>query len=668
MSKPTLLAIQQSSRFIRPQRTWTCQLSQCRRASNFKKKSFAETLSHIDTSSPYYVTTPIFYANDSPHIGHLYSMVLADVIKRWQLQQGRPAVLSTGTDEHGLKIQRAAQSRGVSPQELCDANAAKFEQLARMAGISFDHFTRTSSETHKNAVSCAWKHFKKELRDNLALYEGTHKGWYSVADECFYPEDKVGPSVEPRTGRKMRVSKETGSEVEWIEEKTWFFPMTEYKMRLLDFYDRNPRWISPKARMAEVRSWVETNLEDLAVTRPTSRLDWGVRDPTDAGQTIYVWVDALLNYIVNAGYGSKWTKASQAMSPWPANVHVVGKDILRFHAVYWPCLLMALDLPLPKSIVCHNHWVFRGRKMSKTVGNVVDPFLALQRWDVDTLRFYLMFSGTLRKDMPYSNALIQTVYIKQLQANLGNLFYRVCRPKSNAAWSVGVAVQMHHDKSYETLIRDEKGERVPSKYFRLIPILKRMTAAFAYNMSLFDIKSAIKEVGSLLQETNRYFSDAEPWHLAKLEDEKAQTLLHWVVFNCAEALRLAGILLLPIIPAKAAELLDELGVSPKNRTAHYAYLGEGDVYGEPLKESETEGRLKKWDTLFPPLPDTESWRPEDMVPEEMKEMVRSKTKNKLNQLCEVLAQEARLADDGRKSQSEKDEGKEDEEDEVGERS
>ncbi|PHH79509.1 hypothetical protein CDD80_4620 [Ophiocordyceps camponoti-rufipedis] len=633
MAKLALLATQRSTRAAR---SYRCSLGQCRWTSTLKRKVF-EKPSSFNTSAPYYITTPIFYVNDAPHIGHLYSMVLADVLKRWQQLHGVQAFLSTGTDEHGLKVQQAAEKKGVKPEELCNINSAKFKLMARMADISVDYFIRTTDPVHKKAVSTAWLHLKEKLKDGLGLYEGTHKGWYSVADETFVPDDMVQPGKEPQTGKNIKVSKETGSTVEWIEEKTWFFPMIEYKMRLLAFYDKNPRWIQPKSKMAEVRSWVEKNLSDLAVTRPRSRLEWGVRDPTDDSQTIYVWVDALINYLTNAGYGSRWTNASQNMEPWPANVHVVGKDILRFHAVYLPALLMALDLPLPKQILCHNHWIMGGRKMSKSAGNVVDPILALQRWEPDALRYYLMSEGCRRKDMNYSNQLVAHVYVKQLQANLGNLYYRVAKPKVTNAWRVSNAVEMYAAGGFEGMSDQAKDEPA---YAELRPELKRVTAAFSFNMHNCDLQSAVKEIRYLLQNTNRYITEVQPWTLVQQRDPESQKRMNWIIFNCAEALRIAGILLQPIMPNKAAELLDGLGVIPARRTAEFAFLGRDDNYGTALTPETPPRRLKKWDALFPPVPDPEA-SPSNLIPEDMKAKVKKQTKNKMNQLAAVLAMEER---------------------------
>ena len=432
----------------------------------------------------------------APHIGHLYTMVLADVLKRWQQIKGRDAYMLTGTDEHGMKIQRAAAKEGLEPKEFCDNNSNKFRELAAAGDISNDTFMRTTNREHKEAVGQFWLQMKHTLPETLGLYKGTHEGWYCVSDECFYPEELVQPSIVPQTGKKIMVSVESENEVEWVKEETWFFPLTKYKEQLLAFYDANPDWITPANRMNEVRNWVEHHLEDLSITRPAARLSWGIRDPEDVDQTIYVWVDALINYITEAGYGSKWTSAKDDMGLWPADMQVIGKDILRFHAIYWPALLMALRLPLPKRLLCHNHWTMSNRKMSKSLGNVVNPFFAVQRWDIDPLRYFLMRNGSFSKDMSYSNELIGAVYAKELQANIGNLFYRIARPKVTAKWSTIEAVTAFRDGSLNE-IPQHALERL---YLSLDETLEQTSKQFYNEMEACNTAGAIREIFNLLRE------------------------------------------------------------------------------------------------------------------------------------------------------------------------
>lgn len=440
----------------------------------------------------------------APHIGHLYCMVLADVIKRWQQIRGKETYLCTGTDEHGMKIQRAAAKEGVDTKEFCDNNSAKFRDLAASANISNDFFIRTTDQDHKDAVAQFWLQLKHALPDQLGLYKGTHEGWYCVSDECFYPEDLVQPSIVPQTGKKIMVSVESENEVEWVKEETWFFPLSKYKDALLKFYDENPDWVKPVHRMNEVRNWVENHLEDLSITRPYSRLNWGIQDPEDSTQTIYVWVDALINYITKAGYGSKWGVGSEDMGIWPADVQIVGKDILRFHAIYWPALLMALGLPPAKKILCHNHWTMSNRKMSKSLGNVVNPVFAIQRWDIDPLRYFLMRNGSFSKDMGYSNDVIGSVYVKELQANIGNLFYRIARPKANTRWSTKEAVTTFRNGGFEQLSNSGAQSEEEQKYFSLETHLAKATEAFSEEMADYNTGGAIREIFNLLREVRHF--------------------------------------------------------------------------------------------------------------------------------------------------------------------
>ncbi|KAG6007231.1 hypothetical protein E4U21_006250 [Claviceps maximensis] len=591
------------------------------------------------SEKPYYITTPIFYVNAAPHIGHFYTMVLADVLKRWQQIKGKETFFLTGTDEHGMKIQRAAAKEGIEPKEFCDNNSDKFRALAAAGNISYDAFIRTTNPEHKESVSQFWLQLKHTLPEHLGLYKGAHEGWYAVSDECFYPEDMVRPDIVPQTGKKIMVSAETGSEVEWVKEETWFFPLTKYKDALLKFYDENPDWITPAHRMNEVRDWVNNHLEDLSITRPASRLSWGIPDPEDHNQTIYVWVDALVNYITQAGYGTKWHSPSDNMGIWPADMQVIGKDILRFHAVYWPALLLALGLPLPKRLLCHNHWTMSNRKMSKSLGNVVNPFFAVQRWDLDPLRYFLMRNGSFTKDMSYSNELIGSVYAKELQANIGNLFYRVARPKVTAKWSTVEAVSAFRDGAFHGLREEYSGQVFTS----LDEHLEKAPTAFCEEMDKCNTGGAIREIFNLLRETNRYVSDTKPWDLVKAPDSNSRLLLNLVIYNCAEALRIAGILLQPIMPTKADVLLNELGVARDRRSVEFAVKGKDESYGTDAKTGGSAARMKKWDTIFPPTPNASDSDTELL--EQLRSAFHDKTRNQMNQMAELLAMEARMGEE-----------------------
>lgn len=367
----------------------------------------------------------------------MHSMILADVLKRWFKLNGQKSLLLTGTDEHGMKIQQVAAANDTAPKAWCDLQSDKFKQLAAKANLANDFFMRTTDEDHKDAV---W-HFWFLLQEKGLIYEKKHEGWYCVSDETFYPESMITRTIDAITGKVHMASTETGNAVEWTEEKNYHFRMTALKDELLDFYRKNPEWVEPQHRMQELVAWVENSLEDLSISRPSSRLDWGIRVPNDSSQTIYVWVDALINYITKAGFPN-WPPGKETEGGWPADVHVIGKDILRFHGVYWPALLLAVNIPPPKKLLSHAHWLMSGKKMSKSRGNVVNPFYAVDRWGVDTMRFFMIHDGKVEDDSNYDNHIIADRYKSILQGTIGNLVSRVVRPKT---WNVQECVQASAD-------------------------------------------------------------------------------------------------------------------------------------------------------------------------------------------------------------------------------
>jgi methionyl-tRNA synthetase len=362
-------------------------------------------------------------------------MVLTDILKRWQMLKGSKTLLCTGTDEHGLKIQQAAAKANMDPREFCDKGAETFKALARRAAISNDYFIRTTDSDHKEAVAYIWM----MLKDRGFIYPSKHEGWYCVSDETFYPESAIEKRLDPFSGRTFMASSETGKEVEWTSEPNYHFRLSAMKDPLLQFYKENPRFVVPSTRMADVVQWVSEGLEDLSVSRPVGRLNWGIRVPEDESQTIYVWLDALVNYITKAGY--PWAPGSESAGGWPADVQVIGKDIVRFHCIYWPAFLLALDIPPPRQVLTHAHWTMGNQKMAKSTGNVVNPFFAIDRFGIDTMRYYLAHDGGIINDSDYGNLHIVEKYKKGLQWGLGNLVSRVTRPK---AWSVRASVEAAH--------------------------------------------------------------------------------------------------------------------------------------------------------------------------------------------------------------------------------
>ncbi|KAK3906563.1 tRNA synthetases class I (M)-domain-containing protein [Staphylotrichum tortipilum] len=545
---------------------------------------------------PYYVTTPIFYVNAAPHIGHMYSMVLADVFKRWHTLLGKQAFLCTGTDEHGMKVQLAAAAAKLNPKQLCDENAAKFEELAQLVGIDYDRFIRTTDPDHLRAV----EHFWILLQERGFVYETKHEGWYSVSDECFYPESQIIKSQDPFSGEIFVASAETKNKVEWVEEKNYCFRMKAFKDRLLDFYKANPGWIEPAYRLNEVVDWVTNHLEDLSISRPAQRLGWGIRVPHDPSQTIYVWVDALINYLTAAGFPAS-PLGDPSRAAWPADLQVIGKDILRFHCVYWPALLMALDLPLPKKMLAHSHWTLNSRKMSKSLGNVVNPVQAVSRWGADGTRFYLLFEGGIADDASYNNEVLMVKYKKYLQGGIGNLLSRVAR---SPRWNLAEVV--------ESSLRSEPGTGLETSRPELRTAMQDLEAAItdlpsrvAACMAKHDPVTAIREVFKLVTSLNEFLTVTQPWDLIQVDNPAARLVAEQVIFLAAEGVRVMGILLQPFMPGKATQLLNSLGVADDRRTFGHTALRGDPSYGVP-REDLGRGRTTG---LFPPLVGDIDFRP-----------------------------------------------------------
>ncbi|WPH03675.1 Hypothetical protein R9X50_00655800 [Acrodontium crateriforme] len=573
----------------------------------------ATTPSHNDKrpQKPFYITTPIFYVNARPHVGHMYTMVLTDVINRYQALTGRKAIMCTGTDEHGLKIQQAAAKVDTPPQEFCDGGAAVFKQLAGSINVDYGTFIRTSSPQHREAVEYAWH----MLQDRGYIYESKHEGWYSVSDETFYPETQVELIIDPPTGRKIMSSIETGKEVEWTSERNYHFRLSAFKDRLLLFYKENPEFVVPHTRMSDLVREVESGLSDLSVSRPAERLTWGVTVPTDPSQTIYVWLDALLSYATAAGY--PFTPGAESTGGWPADVHVIGKDIVRFHCIYWPAFLMALDLPLPKQILTHAHWTLGRKKMAKSTGNVVDPFFALERFGIDAMRWYLVHDGGITDDADYDNRYIISKYKKGLQGGLGNLASRLMRAKS---WDVAKAVKRYAHPNY---VKGQDSFPAVSAESNshgrmLYGSINALPSQVDKFMKELHPNRALQTIMERIYDANAFLQKEAPWALTRqLEEIAADTtgqLMHDLsksgsspekleaeidrsIYLCAETVRVTSIMLQPFIPESATRLLDFYGVQPERRGVEWAVVGKDDTYGTPMFDANDKVKA----TIFPPL-------------------------------------------------------------------
>ena len=359
----------------------------------------------------FYVTTAIAYPNGEPHIGHAYEMIATDAIARFKRLEGREVYFLTGTDEHGIKMVQTAAAQGMSPRELADRNSARFRDMATALNVSNDDFIRTTEPRHHESSQAIWK--KMAASQNGDIFQSTYKGWYSVRDEAYFDEAEL----TEKDGKRLAPS---GAEVEWVEEPTYFFRLSAYQQKLLDLYEANPDFIAPKERRNEIISFVKSGLQDLSISRTT--FDWGIPVPDALGHVMYVWVDALTNYITGAGYPDEDSELFKKF--WPASLHVIGKDIIRFHTVYWPAFLMSAGLPVPHRVFAHGFLTVDGQKMSKSLGNVIDPFHLVDTFGADAVRYFFLREVSFGNDGDYSNEKLVNRVNADLANNLGNLAQR----------------------------------------------------------------------------------------------------------------------------------------------------------------------------------------------------------------------------------------------------
>ena len=487
----------------------------------------------------YYLTTAISYPNGAPHIGHAYEALATDAIARFMRLDGYDVYFLTGVDEHGQKMAQTAAKEGLTPRELADQNTPKFQDMVARLNCSNSDFIRTTEPRHHRASQAIWRRMV-EAGD---IYLDTYVGWYSVRDEAYYDE------TETVLGEDGVRRGPQGTPVEWNEEESYFFRLSAFQERLLDFYEANPEFILPRERRNEVVSFVKSGLRDLSVSRTT--LDWGVPVPDSDGHTMYVWVDALTNYITGIGYPD--TAGDSFQKWWPANLHVIGKDILRFHAVYWPAFLMSAGLEPPKRVFAHGFLFNRGEKMSKSVGNVLDPFAIADHYGVDQMRYFFLREVPFGQDGNYSHDAIVGRINADLANDLGNLAQRSL---SMVGKHCGGEVPQPGP-----LTQDDKNLLLQADSV----IEKARTA-----MSGQALHNVLAEIWIVVGEANRYFAGEEPWVLRKTDPERFRTVL----YVTAEVVRQVGILVQPFMPTAAAKLLDILGI-PQNLRS-FANLGEVD--------------------------------------------------------------------------------------------
>jgi len=479
----------------------------------------------------FYITTPIYYINDVPHIGHAYCSLACDVMARFKRLDGFDVMFLSGTDEHGQKIAKTAAAAGLDPQALTDKVSQNFRDLMKAMNFSNDDFIRTTEARHTKACQALWD----KLLENKELYLGKYAGWYAVRDEAYYGEDELKDGPQ---GKKIAPS---GAECEWVEEPSYFFKLSAWGDKLLKFYDDNPDFILPHTRRNEVISFVKSGMRDLSVSR--TAITWGVPVPNDPKHVMYVWLDALTNYITALGYPD--TQAERYKKFWPADAHVVGKDILRFHAIYWPAFLMAAGLPPPKRVFAHGWWTNEGQKISKSLGNVIDPHDLLKTYGLDQTRYFLMREVPFGNDCDFSRAAMIRRINSDLANGIGNLAQRtLSQIAKNCAGKIPAS---------DKITNDDKA---------LLNSAKDALLLVRQEIDIQAFHKALDHIWAIIAQADVYVDKMAPWALKKTDTARMETVLYML----AETLRYIGILLQPFIPESAGKLLDQLSVPSDART------------------------------------------------------------------------------------------------------
>jgi len=510
-------------------------------------------------SERFYITTAIPYANGAPHIGHAYERLATDAIQRFMRLDGRDVLFVTGMDEYGLKVQQTAAKEGVSPQAFVDGVAAKFEAMGEALNARTDDIVRTTQPRHARSVQEIWR----RMAANGDVYLSKYSGWYSVRDEAYFGEEELADGPNGKLAP-------SGAPVQWVEEESYFFRLSDYAEKLLAHYEANPDFVTPEKYRNEIVAFVKRGLSDLSVSR--TNFNWGVPVPDDPKHVMYVWVDALTNYITATGFPDGGPREKY----WPADAHVIGKDITRFHAIYWPAFLMSAGLPLPKQIVVHGFLFNRGEKMSKSVGNVVGPAELIAAYGLDPVRYFFLREVPFGQDGNYSHEAIVQRMNADLANDLGNLAQR-----SLSMIAKNLAA-----------VPDWREAGAGPDDLALLARADALVGLARSHMKSFALHAYLGAVFEVVADANRYFANAEPWKLAKTDPARGRVVL----YTTLETLRIAAILLQPAMPSSMAKLLDLLAVPADARD--FAHIDAGDVAGE----IDAPHRLKVATPLPPPAP------------------------------------------------------------------
>ena len=495
----------------------------------------------------FYITTPIYYVNDRPHIGHAYTSVACDVLARFKRLSGYNVHFLTGTDEHGQKVEKSAMAASVSPVVLADANSQHFRDLTQLMNISNDDFIRTTEERHKAAAQALWKRMQE--RGHITL--GSYSGWYSVRDEAYYQESEL---VDGPGGKKAP----TGADVEWVEEPSYFFKLSAFGDRLLEYYAANPDFIGPDSRRNEILSFVKGGLKDLSISRTT--FSWGIPVPGDDKHVMYVWLDALTNYLSALGYPD--TQSNLYQTFWPADLHMVGKDIIRFHTVYWPAFLMAAELPLPKRVFAHGWWTIEGEKMSKSLGNAIAPQALVDEFGVDPTRYFLLREVPFGNDGNFSRTGMINRINSELSNNIGNLAQRTL---SIVAKNLGGMVPPCDGVSRDELDLNFLEEIYVNNEKTPIDVDKKYSAC--------RFNDILEDIISIANKANNYIDVKAPWKDKKDNIKRMEATIYYLL----EGIRCIAIMIQPFIPYSSSKILDQLAVPEGQRlfrhlTSDYALI------------------------------------------------------------------------------------------------